>query len=226
MPRPALSLLEQKIGYQFQDIAKLKRALTHRSAAALHNERLEFLGDAILGQIMALYLFQRFPKAREGELSRIRSSLVQGKTLAKMAKEFDIGPFLILGSGELKSGGHRRESILADTVEAIIGAIFVDCNDLERVKELVLDWYATRLESLSQKESGKDPKTLLQEWLQGRKMELPDYQLVKTEGEAHNQTFYIRCSIQELQLSVDAVEKSRKKAEQLAAKKALEKIKT
>ncbi len=226
MPRPALSLLEQKIGYQFQDIAKLKRALTHRSAAALHNERLEFLGDAILGQIMALYLFQRFPKAREGELSRIRSSLVQGKTLAKMAKEFDIGPFLILGTGELKSGGHRRESILADTVEAIIGAIFVDCNDLERVKELVLDWYATRLESLSQKESGKDPKTLLQEWLQGRKMELPDYQLVKTEGEAHNQTFYIRCSIQELQLSVDAVEKSRKKAEQLAAKKALEKIRT
>jgi len=225
MPRPALSLLEASIGYSFQDIHHLSLALTHRSASAKHNERLEFLGDAILGQVMAVYLFERFPKAREGELSRIRSSLVQGKTLAKLAQEFSIGEFLNLGTGELKSGGNRRESILADSVEAIIGAIFLDCQDLLKVRDVILNWYQSRLDQLSQKESGKDAKTLLQEWLQGRKLPLPAYDLVKTEGEAHNQTFYIKCTIEHVNVSADAVAKSRKKAEQQAAEKVLEIIK-
>jgi ribonuclease III len=224
MPNPPNSVLEKAIGYQFEDRSFLKQALTHRSAASKNNERLEFIGDAILGQVIGLKLFQIFPKASEGQLSRLRSLLVKGKTLAELAREFDLGQFLILGSGEMKSGGHRRDSILADTVEAIIGSVFLDCKSLAKVEDLILSWYSTRLENLTVDSSDKDPKTQLQEWLQARKIPLPDYDVVKTEGKAHDMTFYIECTIPQCNITVDSVAKSRKKAEQLAAEKALKRI--
>lgn len=214
--------LEQRIGYQFADANHLRQALTHRSVGASNNERLEFLGDAILNMAVARDLYQRFPKAKEGQMSRLRASMVKGKTLAEIAREFELGEYLRLGSGELKSGGFRRESILADTVEAIIGAISLDA-DLLTAESMVLKWYEPRLSALTLDNVRKDNKTRLQEYLQGKRLALPEYAVVNVTGEPHCQQFHVRCSLADGQTS-DAVGSSRKIAEQKAAEALLQQL--
>ncbi|MCL1073642.1 ribonuclease III [Shewanella dokdonensis] len=223
-PIKNLPRLCRTLGYEFKDLALLEQALTHRSAANKHNERLEFLGDSILSVIISDKLFHQFPKVTEGDLSRMRATLVRGDTLAKMAKEFKLGDYLTLGPGELKSGGFRRESILADAVEAIIGAIYLD-SDLEVVRGLLLHWYEQRLQMIKPGEGQKDAKTQLQELLQGHKKPLPEYQVLKVEGEAHDQTFTVECRVAELAAVVTGTGSSRRKAEQQAAAQVLELIK-
>ncbi|MDD8059435.1 ribonuclease III [Shewanella metallivivens] len=220
-PIKNLPRLCRTLGYEFNNIELLAQALTHRSAANKHNERLEFLGDSILSIVISDALYHQFPKATEGDLSRMRATLVKGDTLTLIAKEFKLGDYLYLGPGELKSGGFRRESILADAVEAIIGAIYLDA-DLEVCRKLLLTWYAERLAKIKPGINQKDPKTILQEHLQGFKKPLPDYQVVAVEGEAHDQTFTVECKITELNEVVTGVASSRRKAEQLAAAQVLE----
>ena len=219
-----LKRLERKIGHTFVDEDLLKRAITHRSAGSRHNERLEFLGDSILSLVIAEALFHRFPDVSEGDMSRMRATLVREKTLAELAREFDLGEYLILGPGELKSGGFRRESILADTVEALIGAIFLDVG-IEQIRTLLLQWYASRLDEIRPGADQKDPKTRLQELLQGKRKPLPSYAVVKVKGEAHNQEFTVQCEIEGVDVTVVGVGSSRRKAEQAAAEKALEQLK-
>ena len=219
-----LKRLERKIGHTFVDEDLLKRAITHRSAGSRHNERLEFLGDSILSLVIAEALFHRFPDVSEGDMSRMRATLVREKTLAELAREFDLGEYLILGPGELKSGGFRRESILADTVEALIGAIFLDVG-IEQSRTLLLQWYASRLDEIRPGADQKDPKTRLQELLQGKRKPLPSYAVVKVKGGAHNQEFTVQCEIEGLDVTVVGVGTSRRKAEQAAAEKALEQLK-
>jgi ribonuclease-3 len=218
-----VSLLFKKIGYSFNDVCLLQQAMTHRSFRGAHNERLEFLGDSILSFVIADALYHQFPKVREGDLSRMRSTLVRGQTLAEIGLEFELGQFLRLGPGELKSGGYRRESTLADAVEAIIGAAFLD-SDIETCRTLVLSWYEKRLKEISPGLNQKDPKTLLQEYLQSRKVPLPSYNVIDTKGQAHNQIFTVECVIQD-QPQVVATGSSRRKAEQKAAELALQMIK-
>ncbi len=186
--------LERKLGYQFKDAGLINLALTHRSANSKHNERLEFLGDSILSFVIADDLYHRFPKVNEGDMSRMRATLVRGHTLAELGREFDLGDYLKLGPGELKSGGFRRDSILADAVEAIIGAIYLD-SDIEKVRSIVLSWYNSRLEAIKPGVSQKDPKTRLQEFLQGRRKPLPVYTVTNIKGEAHNQEFTVECEV-------------------------------
>ncbi|MCG8609544.1 MAG: ribonuclease III [Pseudomonadales bacterium] len=212
--------LEKKLGYVFTDQANLELALTHRSYSARNNERLEFLGDSVLNFIIAEYLYQNFPKLKEGHLSRQRAGLVRGTTLAEIAREFELGDYLFLGSGELKSGGFRRDSILADAVEGIIGAIYLEAG-FSVVQARILDWYAVRLKKLSDKGIQKDPKTLLQEYLQSRQIELPCYDVVSITGEAHAQTFFVECTVQTLSDKTVGQGTSRRQAEQNAAQKAL-----
>ena len=219
-----LKRLERKIGHTFVDEDLLKRAITHRSAGSRHNERLEFLGDSILSLVIAEALYHRFPDVSEGDMSRMRATLVREKTLAELAREFDLGEYLILGPGELKSGGFRRESILADTVEALIGAIFLDVG-IEQILTLLLQWYASRLDEIRPGADQKDPKTRLQELLQGKRKPLPSYAVVKVKGEAHNQEFTVQCEIEGVDVTVVGVGSSRRKAEQAAAEKALEQLK-
>src|SRR5690554_992037 len=171
----------QQLGIEFNDEALLLQALTHRSAAAKNNERLEYLGDAILNFVIAEELFHRFPQAKEGKMSRLRASLVKGETLAEIARELKLGEVLILGQGELKSGGFRRESILADAVEALLGALLLDSN-FETVKPLILRLYDERLDAIDVTETVKDPKTRLQELLQSRKLPLPLYSVREIES--------------------------------------------
>ena len=211
------------LGYEFNNIALLEQALTHRSAASKHNERLEFLGDSILSIVVSDALYHQFPKATEGDLSRMRATLVCGKMLAEIGKEFKLGDYLKLGPGELKSGGFRRESILADAVAAIIGAIYLD-SDIEVCRALVLNWYKSRLATI-EPVNQKDPKTLLQEQLQGFKKPLPVYKVVNISGEAHAQTFTVECKVEQLKDAVIGVANSRRKAEQIAAAEVLERIK-
>ncbi|WP_285164668.1 ribonuclease III [Shewanella goraebulensis] len=211
------------LGYEFTNVDLLTQALTHRSAASKHNERLEFLGDSILSIIISDALYHQFPKVTEGDLSRMRSTLVKGETLTVIAKEFKLGDYLYLGPGELKSGGFRRESILADAVEAIIGAIYLDA-DIETCRGLLLTWYKQRLAEIKPGINQKDPKTILQEYLQGYKKPLPEYQVVDVKGDAHNQTFTVECRISEIDKVVTGVSTSRRKAEQLAAAQVLELI--
>ena len=215
--------LYNKIGYEFSDQGLLEQAMTHRSHKGQHNERLEFLGDSILSFVIANALYAKFPKAREGDLSRMRSTLVRGQTLAEFGVEFGLGDYLRLGPGELKSGGFRRESTLADAVEAIIGAAFLD-SGIERCSELILSWYESRLDAISPGLNQKDPKTLLQEYLQARKLSLPGYTVVDTKGQAHNQTFTVECIVDGMD-SIISVGSSRRKAEQKAAEKALKILK-
>lgn len=219
-----LKRLEKKIGHTFVNDDLLKRAITHRSAGSRHNERLEFLGDSILSLVIAEALFHRFPDVSEGDMSRMRATLVREKTLAELAREFDLGEYLILGPGELKSGGFRRESILADTVEALIGAIYLDVG-MEPVRGLLLAWYASRLDEIRPGADQKDPKTRLQELLQGKRKPLPSYVVIKVKGEAHNQEFTVQCEIEGVDVTVVGVGSSRRKAEQAAAEKALEQLK-
>lgn len=212
--------LQRKLGYTFQKQSLLQQALTHRSANSKHNERLEFLGDSILSFVIADALYQRFPRVDEGDMSRMRATLVRGNTLAEMAREFDLGECLRLGPGELKSGGFRRESILADTVEALIGAVFLD-SDIHGVQQLILNWYKSRLDEISPGDKQKDPKTRLQEFLQGRHLPLPTYLVTQVRGEAHDQEFTIDCQVSGITDAIIGVGSSRRKAEQAAAEQAL-----
>lgn len=218
-----INRLQRKLGYTFQQQELLLQALTHRSASSKHNERLEFLGDSILSFVIANELYRRFPRVDEGDMSRMRATLVRGNTLAEMAREFDLGECLRLGPGELKSGGFRRESILADTVEALIGGIFLD-SDTHMIERLILDWYRSRLEEISPGDKQKDPKTRLQEYLQGRHLPLPSYLVVQVLGEAHDQEFTIHCQVSGLNEPVIGTGSSRRKAEQAAAEQALKQL--
>ncbi len=216
----ALKRLSSKIGYTFNNIDLLLQALTHRSAKGTHNERLEFLGDSILGYVIAEVLFQKFPTHDEGDLTRMRSTLVRGVTLAEIGRGFNLGEHLILGPGELKSGGHRRDSILEDAVEAIIGAVYLD-SDNDTAKALVLNWFADRLDKIKPGNEQKDPKTRLQEYLQARKIALPLYDVVHTSGQSHNQQFTVRCTTEVIKTEVITKGTSRRKAEQAAAQQVL-----
>ena len=215
--------LQQVLGYQFRDPDLLDLALTHCSAGGENNERLEFLGDSILNHIIAEALFLRFPASREGEMSRMRASLVKGDTLAKVALELELGDHLRLGSGERKSGGHRRASILADAFEAVVGAILLD-SDVEQCRQCVLGWFDARLQQLSAGTVEKDAKTKLQEYLQGRSNPLPVYELLSVQGEDHTQQFKVACRLRKPKLVVEGSGPSRRKAEQDAATAALERL--
>lgn len=208
------------LGHEFNDESLVDLALTHRSIGAQNNERLEFLGDSILGFAIGEALYQKFPDIKEGQLSQMRSQLVKGKTLAEIAREFELGDYLKLGQGELKSGGFRRESILADAVEAIIGAIYLDAG-MEACKKRVLCWYASRLEAISPQASNKDAKTQLQELLQSRKKALPQYTVLNTSGDDHQQHFEVECRVAGLSQVVIGEGTNRRAAEQAAAGKAL-----
>ena len=215
-----LDRLERRIGYQFKDQDLLVLALTHRSLGGCNNERLEFLGDSILNFVAAEMLFQHFPQAREGQLSRLRARLVKGVTLAELAKGFELGEYLRLGSGELKSGGFRRESILADATEAIIGAIYLDAG-LEPVRERILHWLGEHIATLTLVDNNKDPKTRLQEFLQSRQSELPRYEVIESSGEAHCRTFKVDCQVALLAERTYGVGIARRLAKQQAAQQAL-----
>jgi ribonuclease III len=215
------SELQSRLGYEFKRQVLLQQALTHRSFSQDHNERLEFLGDSILNLSIAEALYLRFPTAREGDLSRLRASLVKGDTLADLARDFSLGEYLRLGEGEQKSGGAQRASILADVVEAIIGAIYLDA-DFNTAKGIILDWFAARLTQLSLTCDEKDPKTQLQELLQGRKQPLPLYEVVKVDGESHAQVFTVSCKVADLSSVTLGSAASRRAAEKEAADKMLQ----
>ncbi|MDH5184130.1 MAG: ribonuclease III [Gammaproteobacteria bacterium] len=210
----------RRLSYQFNDPSLLQAAMTHRSARGVNNERLEFLGDSILGLVIARALYEKFPSATEGQLSRMRASLVKGDTLAKMAIELDLGECLFLGSGELKSGGFRRSSILEDAMEAVIGAVERD-GGLQAAQNLVLHLYKQRLEQVDMEASSKDPKTRLQEYLQGQGKPLPVYEVVQISGDTHDQNFIVSCRIEGETKPVQGKGGSRRKAEQSAANKLL-----
>jgi ribonuclease III len=212
--------LQQRLGYEFKNPALLQLALTHRSHGANNNERLEFLGDSILNLVIGDALFKRFANVREGQLSRLRSQLVKGETLAEIAREFGLGDCLILGEGEMKSGGHQRDSILADTVEAIIGAIFTETN-FEICREHVLNWYAVRLAEFHVDTAAKDAKSRLQEYLQSLRKPLPEYDVVAADGESHAQIFTVECRVVLLKHPVRAQATNRREAEKLAATEVL-----
>lgn len=218
-----LARLQRVIEYEFSDKELLSLALAHRSVGSQNNERLEFLGDSIVNHVIAEALYQQFPHAREGELSRMRAALVKGDTLAELATELGLGQFLLLGPGEKKSGGHRRGSILADSFEALAGAILLD-SSVEVVRSCLLKWFASRLEQLNVSATVKDPKTRLQEYLQGRKKSLPEYDMLSVSGEDHNQMFEVACKIQKPKLQVTGKGETRRKAEQAAAAAALESL--
>lgn len=217
--------IAQKLGLKFNNILLFKQALTHRSAETQNNERLEFLGDSVLGFVIAEYLYEKFQDADEGVLSRLRSSLVNQTVLANLARELSLGDFLILGSGELKSGGYRRDSILSDAVEAIIGAILKD-QGIDLAREWILRMFAVPLAEISLENWNKDPKTRLQELVQGRGFDLPMYILISQEGLPHDQYFRVECKIQHFSLETQGEGSSRKKAEQQAAERMLEKLAT
>ncbi|MCW9025585.1 MAG: ribonuclease III [Gammaproteobacteria bacterium] len=218
-----LTRLSRELNYEFKQESLLKTALTHRSASSNNNERLEFLGDSVLGQVISIELYLHFPEASEGELSRMRSSLVRGDTLAIVARELNLGDYLNLGSGELKSGGFRRDSILADAFEAIIGAVYLD-SDQQTTHKFVLHFLGQRLEKCDPNSVLKDPKTRLQEFLQADSEPLPEYHVVAIEGQAHAQTFEVECHINRLDETIKGIGSSRRKAEQAAAQQVLEKL--
>jgi ribonuclease-3 len=215
--------LQRALGYEFSDPQLLTLALTHRSARGVNNERLEFLGDSIINHIIAEALYHQFPRSREGDMSRMRASLVNGDTLAEVARELQLGDYLQLGPGERKSGGHRRSSILADALEAVVGAILLD-SDVERCRRCVLCWFGPRLQSLTSGIADKDAKTRLQEHLQGRGNALPQYELLGVLGEDHDQQFRVACRLLQPALIVEGSGSSRRKAEQAAASVALQRL--
>ncbi|MFA5627811.1 MAG: ribonuclease III [Thiohalomonadaceae bacterium] len=211
-----LDSLCRKLAYTFRDVSLLETALTHRSVGGHNNERLEFLGDSVLNFTISTELYRLYPKANEGTLSRLRASLVKGNTLSLVAIELNLGDYLKLGPGELKSGGYRRESILADAMEAIFGAVYLD-GGIESVQQLILSLYKDRIAAVQPDANLKDPKTRLQEYLQARHLPLPNYTISAMEGEAHDQVFTISCSIEGLTKPAVATAGSRRKAEQAAA---------
>jgi len=215
----------RRIGYAFKDPHLLILALTHRSVSgSQNNERLEFLGDSILNFLIAEALYEKFEHAKEGKLSRLRAKLVKEETLARLARKFELGDCLVLGSGELKSGGFRRDSILSDALEAIIGAIYHD-GGMDICKNVVLVWFDSFLENISMDDHQKDPKTRLQELLQSKREALPVYQVESVEGEAHNQIFVVSCRVEGLSTVAVGKGGSRRQAEQLAAEKILAELK-
>ncbi len=218
-----LEELERRLGHTFRDPELARQALTHRSHGTPHNERLEFLGDSLLNCAVATLLYQRFPELPEGDLSRLRAALVNQASLFEVASALGLGERLLLGEGELKSGGFRRPSILADAFEAVLGAIFLDAG-FEAVRGAVERAFGDRLEHREALPTGKDPKTALQEQLQGRKLALPRYTVQRTEGEAHEQTFIVECRIDELDLAALGQGASRRAAEQAAAQALLEQV--
>lgn len=204
-------------GHVFRDATLLAQALTHRSAGARHNERLEFLGDALIGMIVAEALYIRWPKADEGVLTRARAELVRESSLAQTARDLDLGARITLGPGELKSGGHRRDSILSDTLEAVVGAIYLD-GGFDACRDAVLPWFERTIMELPAGRIDKDPKTRLQEWLQARQRPLPVYELLAETGDEHAKLFRVRCMVVEpLLLSGEGEGSSRRVAEQVAA---------
>lgn len=219
----AAAWLHKSLAYTFEDDALLRRALTHRSAPGPNNERLEFLGDSVLQLVISELVFEETRDASEGQLSRLRSSLVKDTMLAEVAQSLGIGEHLILGSGEKKSGGHRRSSILADALEAIFGAVFLDAG-LAGAREIIHRAYGDRLHKLPESADLRDPKSRLQEFLQGRKMALPDYTMQKISGKAHKQSFEVACSIPELDAVAIGTGSTRRDAEQEAALVMLKKI--
>lgn len=204
------------IGYDFKDQHLAEYALTHRSVGGINNERLEFLGDAILGFVIADELYAHFQEADEGQLSRMRAGLVKGDSLAALARDLELGKYLNLGAGELRSGGQSRGSILADALEALFAAIYLD-GGYEAVRRVILSLFQSRLNTLSPDKHHKDPKTRLQEYLQGRGLELPCYDIVDVSGEQHDQCFRIKCEVAGLALVSEGTGGSRRKAEQDAA---------
>lgn len=216
-------LLQDRLGHTFKDAALLQQALTHRSHSSVHNERLEFLGDSILNCVVASLLFDRYHKIDEGDLSRLRANLVKQQSLYEIAQRLGLSQFLRLGEGELKSGGFRRPSILADTLEALFGAIFLDAG-FDAARNVIRSLYIPILDTVDPKTLGKDAKTLLQEFLQGKKIALPQYNVVATHGAAHNQQFEIECLVPKLEIQVFGTGGSRRAGEQAAAKLALEAV--
>lgn len=215
--------LSKRLGYQFQDRVLLLQALTHRSAGNPHNERLEYLGDSILGFAVAKYLFNRFPEQPEGKLTRMRSSLVKGETLADIARQMELGEVIRLGPGEMKSGGFSRDSILSDAVEALIGALYLEAG-MEKSEEMILLWLDKKLQQLDPDFHPKDNKTRLQEYMQGKHLALPEYQVVRITGKSHKQRFFVSCKVDELARPVEGEGASRRKAEQDAAQKVIRKL--
>ena len=219
----AKRLLTRRLGYEFNDSALVEQALTHRSYSGAHNERLEFLGDSIVNFLIGEALFLRFPDAREGDLSRMRAGLVKGPTLATIAREYQVGDCLNLGPGERKSGGHRRESILADALEALVGAMYID-GGLDVCRQRVLAWFGARLDGIRPGELNKDAKTRLQEWLQARQLPLPVYNLRRAHGEEHNQQFEVECEVGLINERFSGEGSSRRAAEQAAAAAAMSRL--
>lgn len=218
-----LKRLYGRLGYTFNNFAYLKQALTHRSAALENNERFEFVGDSILNFVIACVLFENFPKCSEGELSRLRSYLVRGDMLSEIASEIGLGDYLYLGQGELKSGGFRRASILSDALEAVFAAVFFD-GGVEAAKTVIFKLYGSRLTDKTLLNALKDAKTVLQETLQAKKLALPQYTLIKIEGDEHDQLFYVTCSVPGLQKTTEGKGSTRRKAEQKAAALFLESL--
>jgi ribonuclease-3 len=214
----------RQLGHRFSQSQLLQRALTHRSHSAAHNERLEFLGDSLLDCALSRYLYDTFPELPEGDLSRLRANLVNQQTLATLARQLKLGDCLQLGEGELRSGGGTRPSILADALEALFGAVWLDAG-FEAAQRVVLSLYAPYIAATDLVSLGKDPKTLLQEFLQGRKLSLPQYGIVEIRGEAHAQIFVVSCDIPKLQVSTRGEGGTRRLAEQAAAEKAYQLIK-
>jgi ribonuclease-3 len=218
-----LMLLQTRLGHQFNDVALLQQALTHRSHSSFHNERLEFLGDSVLNFVVASLLYERYQSIDEGNLSRLRANLVKQQALFEIAQSLELSLFLRLGEGELKSGGFRRPSILADALEAVMGAIFLD-GGFEAASDMIRSLYIPLLNTVDPETLGKDAKTLLQEYLQGRKIPLPQYNVIATHGAAHSQEFEIECLVPKLEIQVYGRGASRRAGEQAAAKLALDAV--
>ena len=218
-----LESLQRAIVYRFNRLVLLRTALTHRSWGADNNERLEFLGDSVLNMVIARVLYERFDSLREGELSRLRAQLVRQDSLQLIAQKINLGDMLRLGEGELRSGGHRRPSILADALEAVFGAIFLDAG-YDAARDVIEKLYAEMLAELDPARSLKDPKTQLQEYLQSRKLPLPVYELFEARGEAHAQEFEVVCTVSGMNLNARGVGMSRRTAEQVAAREALQQL--
>lgn len=213
--------LQNRLGYQFADQALLERALTHRSCGARNNERLEFLGDSVINYLITEFLYLEFGSASEGEMTRSRAAMVNGDALAELARELKLGGLIKLGPGALKNGGRHQDSILADTLEAVVGAMLLD-SDMKQCRPVLLQWFRPRLDSLPAHGVGKDSKTRLQEFLQGRGQPLPHYQLEQVTGSGHCQEFLVRCELPEFKVSLTGKAFSRRKAEQEAAGRALQ----
>lgn len=216
--------MSDRIGYRFRDPGLLEQALTHRSAGAPHNERLEFLGDGLVNLIVAEALYAHWPRADEGALTRARAELVRESALAPIARALELGARLTLGPGEMKSGGHRRDSILADALEALVAAIYLD-SDFDTCRAAVLPWFQSAIDALPPPHKvGKDAKTRLQEWLQARQKPLPVYTLLAETGEEHAKNFHVSCTLSQPALAAEGIGHSRRAAEQIAAEAVLEQL--